>query len=677
MGMDSNSYSSDESLSNNSSEWCIQQNAVNSSFDDSSSSTMLATITLKEPQKKQEFMQQHDHEEAAVVSPDSRGDGDDDSDYSSSSDSVSDDSSSDDDSSCSGSSWSSGSSCSDSCSDDGDDDDDGSLNDNEPCYASDDSSEGAVFEYLEESYSEYSSGEEDGHTETENTNEEEEACYEYSHKNVLRAYEGYKRLSKPSLKEFLTAIEAMPGLNITETDIARLPWNSRKTHVVEGIMEEAVYEAEARIQASNDNHEYSDEYDDNDMSYTSSSGEGHASFDASGDCSVDTASVTMSDSTAATTTDAALVEAVGKTQRNKQRNDELDQFLLAESRVHSTITPTAEEEEHHQRLDDFCESNNSFVDVITDTADADKTTIIKSNEDNNYDDVEQSQQPPLENKGGEHIIELEETAIKKGCGDPEEEPTLSIKKWAPTLSPTGKKSWAKKVPKYKPRSKREKQPKETKGEDAPAKSKTKGILKKKTRDSPKGPIRRQVRQKSVTFNGEESTVPPVTTSSPKEKQTKSKPKPTASKKVKLKKHKESVEERSPPLDDPAANNVDELRPEVLRHQRRLSERALRLKRMKDRIKKEKEEEEIRKREEEAKKKTAGFEAANIDRSEKARRLRAYEWYNRCGMPPRDNLKERVAKMGRASGVTQSDIDLLPWNKSGRRVDLKVMLNYRE
>ena len=46
------------------------------------------------------------------------------------------------------------------------------------------------------------------------------------------------------------------------------------------------------------------------------------------------------------------------------------------------------------------------------------------------------------------------------------------------------------------------------------------ILKKKTRDSPKGPIRRQVRQKSVTFNGEESAVPPVTTSSPKEKQTK-------------------------------------------------------------------------------------------------------------------------------------------------------------
>jgi len=122
-----------------------------------------------------------------------------------------------------------------------------------------------------------------------------------------------------------------------------------------------------------------------------------------------------------------------------------------------------------------------------------------------------------------------------------------------------------------------------------------------------------------------------------------------------------------------SNNVNEPcpealqceRPEVLRFERRKAERALRIKRMKDRIEKEKEEAKLTKPEEGV--------SAKINYSERVRMMRVYEWYNRCGMPPRDNFKERVIRMGYSSGVTEEDVDLLPWNNSGKRVDLKMML----
>ncbi|KAL7578586.1 hypothetical protein ACA910_009739 [Epithemia clementina (nom. ined.)] len=61
-----------------------------------------------------------------------------------------------------------------------------------------------------------------------------------------------------------------------------------------------------------------------------------------------------------------------------------------------------------------------------------------------------------------------------------------------------------------------------------------------------------------------------------------------------------------------------------------------------------------------------------------RRELAYQWYTRCGRPTRKSMKDRVTKI-EGCDITTSDVDLLPWLKSGLMVDhgamMKMMKQY--
>lgn len=98
------------------------------------------------------------------------------------------------------------------------------------------------------------------------------------------------------------------------------------------------------------------------------------------------------------------------------------------------------------------------------------------------------------------------------------------------------------------------------------------------------------------------------------------------------------------------------------------EREERLERAKERIEKENEEKEQKERKE----KNAKMNVAH-DTSEKARIERAYTWYTRMAMPSREKMKERIALMSSTTGVTEEDVDLLPWNARGTFVSVATMM----
>lgn len=62
----------------------------------------------------------------------------------------------------------------------------------------------------------------------------------------------------------------------------------------------------------------------------------------------------------------------------------------------------------------------------------------------------------------------------------------------------------------------------------------------------------------------------------------------------------------------------------------------------------------------------------LDMSEKARRERVYMWYTRTAMPNKKLLTEKVQKLPPDAGVTVEDIDLLPWDERGMRVNIAKM-----
>eukprot|EP00527_Entomoneis_sp_CCMP2396_P008609 CAMPEP_0198154628 /NCGR_PEP_ID=MMETSP1443-20131203/68697_1 /TAXON_ID=186043 /ORGANISM="Entomoneis sp., Strain CCMP2396" /LENGTH=445 /DNA_ID=CAMNT_0043821315 /DNA_START=147 /DNA_END=1482 /DNA_ORIENTATION=+ len=85
-------------------------------------------------------------------------------------------------------------------------------------------------------------------------------------------------------------------------------------------------------------------------------------------------------------------------------------------------------------------------------------------------------------------------------------------------------------------------------------------------------------------------------------------------------------------------------------EQRRAARNARLEKVRQRIAREKEEELQRKRDIEERKK-------QLTMTDEARRERAYEWYLRCGMLSRKEMKKRLSTM---AGISDKDIDLLPW-----------------
>jgi hypothetical protein len=59
----------------------------------------------------------------------------------------------------------------------------------------------------------------------------------------------------------------------------------------------------------------------------------------------------------------------------------------------------------------------------------------------------------------------------------------------------------------------------------------------------------------------------------------------------------------------------------------------------------------------------------VDMSEKARRDRIYSCYSRYAMPTKEQFKVMVSKMPVSYGSTVKDIDLLPWDARGMRVNI--------
>lgn len=97
-------------------------------------------------------------------------------------------------------------------------------------------------------------------------------------------------------------------------------------------------------------------------------------------------------------------------------------------------------------------------------------------------------------------------------------------------------------------------------------------------------------------------------------------------------------------------------------------RRLRMLKVKERIAREKEEEERRLREQREREKAK----QEVDMSEEARRERAYNWYVRTAMPTKKNFIKRIEKMPSSAGIVVEDVELLPWDFSGTRVNVSKM-----
>jgi hypothetical protein len=104
-------------------------------------------------------------------------------------------------------------------------------------------------------------------------------------------------------------------------------------------------------------------------------------------------------------------------------------------------------------------------------------------------------------------------------------------------------------------------------------------------------------------------------------------------------------------------------------------RKARMEKVRARIAREKEEKDKAEQEEKDKQKLKDSQAAKLDFSEESRRERAYTWYTRSGMPNKKNYKERIQAMPLSSGITEEDIDLLPWNARNDMVNVAKMNAY--
>jgi hypothetical protein len=58
-------------------------------------------------------------------------------------------------------------------------------------------------------------------------------------------------------------------------------------------------------------------------------------------------------------------------------------------------------------------------------------------------------------------------------------------------------------------------------------------------------------------------------------------------------------------------------------------------------------------------------------TEENRRFRAHDWYLRMAMPRHSDFMEKAGQ-GLCHDITADDIDLLPWNSSGTKIDFKTM-----
>ena len=82
--------------------------------------------------------------------------------------------------------------------------------------------------------------------------------------------------------------------------------------------------------------------------------------------------------------------------------------------------------------------------------------------------------------------------------------------------------------------------------------------------------------------------------------------------------------------------------------------------------------------EEAEKARLANLAKQPDMSDDARRQRVYDWYIRTGMPKRESFEMQITALPPSSLVTLDDVDLLPWDSRGYRVNVvKVNRMLRE
>eukprot|EP00527_Entomoneis_sp_CCMP2396_P009418 CAMPEP_0198138958 /NCGR_PEP_ID=MMETSP1443-20131203/2309_1 /TAXON_ID=186043 /ORGANISM="Entomoneis sp., Strain CCMP2396" /LENGTH=300 /DNA_ID=CAMNT_0043800915 /DNA_START=137 /DNA_END=1039 /DNA_ORIENTATION=- len=94
-------------------------------------------------------------------------------------------------------------------------------------------------------------------------------------------------------------------------------------------------------------------------------------------------------------------------------------------------------------------------------------------------------------------------------------------------------------------------------------------------------------------------------------------------------------------------------------EKKREQREARMEKVRARIAKEKEEKEL-------------ANAGGAGGSEESRRTDVYQWYLRCGMVTRAELKKRLEKE-KIKGIQAEDVDLLPWNFNGTLVNTSKMM----
>ena len=97
---------------------------------------------------------------------------------------------------------------------------------------------------------------------------------------------------------------------------------------------------------------------------------------------------------------------------------------------------------------------------------------------------------------------------------------------------------------------------------------------------------------------------------------------------------------------------------------RKAKREERLERMRERLRQQEKEKEVKELEERTAKMLAACAEKEKYNSEAARRKRMHDWYVRQGLPNRDKLRKNIANLPRSEGLTEPDVDLLPWNSEG-------------
>ena len=78
------------------------------------------------------------------------------------------------------------------------------------------------------------------------------------------------------------------------------------------------------------------------------------------------------------------------------------------------------------------------------------------------------------------------------------------------------------------------------------------------------------------------------------------------------------------------------------------------------------------RQKEESKRMEKYHVMSLDMTEEGRRVRCYEWYKRLSMPSMEEMKEKILSLPPSSGILVDDIELLPWNPTGRVVNPRKM-----